>query len=245
MADLEDLVELHGGEKAHPFVAHTEGGGVGVTLHMCNVSVFLVDLDTVVVVAHELGLGVHQDAELEPHADFPGVLDAEAELQGHVDVVAVHLVAFEAVHIAVLGELQRVGGIGIQDTAVGEVVMAGIAHAEAHRVALAFPEGEIVGEGGAEALAEQPDIPVGAGVELEVVENVEAQGDLLVRLVGDQLGESAGAEDQGDEGNEYFFHKSGFVVSLGTTKIGINLNSVTNSLKFGGVCRAGRRFPRH
>ena len=122
--------------------------------------------------------------------------------------------------------------------------MAGITHADADGVTFAFPEGEVIGKGGAESLAKPPLVPVAGGIELEVIEDVEAQGDFFVGFVGDQLGESAGAEHQGDKGKQYFFHNSRFVISLETTKIGINLKSITNSLKFGGVCRATHRFLR-
>ena len=84
--------------------------------------------------------------------------------------------------------------------------MSGIAEAEAHGVFLALAEGEVVVEGAAEALVEEAGIPLGVVAKLEVVENVKIDRDLLVGLVGDQLGESAGGQGQGDEGKQYFLH---------------------------------------
>ena len=103
------------------------------------------DSDTVVVVADICGLGVHQITYFEAHADFPCVFDTESHLEGHLNVVAIHLIALEAIHLgtlwAVLDELKRVGDIGIHNSREGEIVVTGVAEAKAHGMVLALAEG--------------------------------------------------------------------------------------------------------
>ena len=80
---------------------------------------------------------------------------------------------------------------------------------DADGVLRAFTQGEIVGDVPAGALVETSCIPIGgvaAGYELEVAEDVEADGYFFVGLVGNQLGKRGDRQGQRDECKENFFH---------------------------------------
>ena len=201
------------------------------------------DAHPVLVGADELGLGVHQDSDLESDADLPGVLDPETHLERHLDIVAVQLVTFEAIHVAVLLEHQGVGGIRIHDPAVGEVVMTAVTETDADGMFLALAEREVIGQRRAESLVEHTRIPVVVGGELEIVEEIQVDRKLLVRLVGDQLGIAGDREDQGDQRKEDFLHGR-FAFRLETAKIGKNFISLPIYSKFGNGYPAERRSPR-
>ena len=119
MSHFEHGHELIGAEEVHRAIADAEGGCIGKAFHVVDIALFLVDANAIVVVAHKFGLGHHHITHLDAHANLPGVLDAKLQLEGHFKVIAVHLIALEAVHFvavgAVLDELQRVGSIGVHD----------------------------------------------------------------------------------------------------------------------------------
>lgn len=195
MTDLKDRHHLHGNESTHPLVTYTKRSGIGISLNVSDIAGLLMDPDAITIVGNEHRLGVKHDADLEAHADLPGVLDAEAQLDGNVDIIAVHLEALEVAVVTILHNLQGILGIRIHDPAVGEVVMTRITHADTHRVLLTLPEGEVIGEGATETLVDKTSIPVFWSIQLKIVEDIKAEGDLVVGLVRNQLGKSAGAQD--------------------------------------------------
>ena len=192
MSHGKERRQLDGSEEVHPLVTYTQGGSIGDVLHILDIAQLFMDPHTVFVVANELGLGVHVIADLESHADFPGILDAETQLEGNLNVIGIHLVTLESRRnrtvFAVGSVLEISTRVGIVDSCIGKIVVARITQTDADGVLLALSQWEIVGQCRAKALVEEAGIPVVGSIELEVIEEVEVDGESIVRFVGDELG---------------------------------------------------------
>ena len=195
--------DLVGSEGTHPSPADAESGRIGKAFHVADVALLLVNGGAalvgkcafLVVGTYVFGLRGKHHPDFNAHTNLHGILDTETQLQGNLAIGRVDLVTLEAINVAVALVFEVAVCVRVQDARVGEIVVRRHAQTDGNGVLGAFAQGEIVGKGEAHALVETARVPVVAWGKLEIAEQVEAEGDLVVGFVGDKLGEGSRRND--------------------------------------------------